>query len=208
MLDAYSKHMSLPVLKAIEKLVRDGATVAGPKPTDDPSLADDPAEFRKLDDELFGDGTGAHSVGKGTVYAGSDAAAALKAMEVAPDFDYTGSDNRIEFLHRKLATGDLYFVDNRSDEGAQVEATFRVSGKAPELWHAETGKTEPASFRVEDGRTTVPLKLEPWGTVFVVFRKPTSETSHTVAADDGNAGRNGCSDRGRSVFRRTGERRP
>ena len=28
-LDPYSKHMSLPVLRAIEKLVKDGATVAG-----------------------------------------------------------------------------------------------------------------------------------------------------------------------------------
>ena len=32
--------------------------VAGPKPDDDPSLADDQAEFKKLNDELFGDGTG------------------------------------------------------------------------------------------------------------------------------------------------------
>ncbi|MFZ0692475.1 MAG: glycosyl hydrolase [Acidobacteriaceae bacterium] len=181
-LDPYSRHMSLPVLRAIDKLVRDGAVVAGPKPTDDPSLADGQAEFHRLAEELFGDGTGAHPVGKGTVYAGEDLGEALKAMHVAPDFNYTGSDNRLEFAHRKLASGDLYFVDNRSDEGAQVEATFRVSGKAPELWYAETGKTEPVSFTIADGRTTVPLKLEPWGTVFVVFRKATSETSHTVPA--------------------------
>ena len=43
-LDAYSKHMSLPVLRAIHKLVEDGAQVAGQKPTDDASLADDAAE--------------------------------------------------------------------------------------------------------------------------------------------------------------------
>ncbi len=181
-LDAYSKHMSLPVLQAIDKLVREGATVAGPKPADDPSLADNQAEFRRLDDALFGDGTGVHSVGQGTVYAGDDAAAALKAMNVAPDFHYTGSANRIEFVHRKLADGDLYFVDNRSDDGASVEASFRITGKAPQLWYAETGKTEPVSFAIADGQTTVPLKLEPWGTVFVVFRRPTSETSHTVPA--------------------------
>ena len=36
----------------------------------------------------------------------------------------------------------------------------------------DTGKREPASFRIANGRTTVPLHLEPWGTVFVVFRKP------------------------------------
>jgi Glycosyl hydrolases family 2, sugar binding domain len=55
-----------------------------------------------------------------------------------------------------------------------------VSGKAPELWHAETGAAEPASYRIADGRTTVPLHLEPWGAVFVVFRKPTSEVSRTL----------------------------
>jgi hypothetical protein len=48
------------------------------------------------------------------------------------------------------------------------------------LWHAETGSTEPVSFRIEKGRTTVPLQLEPWGTVFVVFTKKTSETSRSV----------------------------
>ena len=74
-LDPYSQHMSLPVLRAIHKLVEEGAVVAGPKPTDDPSLADDQAEFKKLNDELFGDGTGVHKVGKGTVYAGQNAAA-------------------------------------------------------------------------------------------------------------------------------------
>ena len=54
-LDPYSKHMSLPVLRAIHKLVEQGAVVAGEKPTDTPSLADDQAEFKKLNDELFGD---------------------------------------------------------------------------------------------------------------------------------------------------------
>ncbi len=61
---------------------------------------------------------------------------------MAPDFDYTKpeSDTRLLFVHRKLADGDLYFVDNRNDRDETVDATFRVTGKAPELWHAETGK--------------------------------------------------------------------
>src|SRR5690242_16500099 len=45
-LDPYSRHMSLPVLRAIRRLVEDGAVVSGAKPTDTPSLADDAAEFR------------------------------------------------------------------------------------------------------------------------------------------------------------------
>jgi hypothetical protein len=178
-LDAYSRHMSLPVLRAIHKLVEEGAVVAGSKPTDDPSLADDQAEFNKLSNELFGDGTGTQKVGKGTVYAGQNLADVFAAMNVKPDFEYTKpeSDTRLEFLHRKVADGDLYFVDNRSDKAATVDATFRVTGKAPELWHAENGSSESATFKIADGRTTVPLTLEPWGTVFVVFRKPTAKTS-------------------------------
>ena len=181
-LDAYSKHMSLPVLRAIYKLAQDGAVIAGAKPADDPSLADDAAEFSKLNNELFGDGTGVHKVGKGTVYAGQPLAGVFDALQLKPDFDYSKpqSDNELRFVHRKLADGDVYFVDNRGDHDATVDATFRVTGKAPELWRAETGTSEPASFNVADGRTTVPLHLEPWGTVFVVFRKSTTEKSHTV----------------------------
>ena len=123
--------------------------VAGEKPTDTPSLADDAAEFKKLNDELFGDGSGVHSVGKGKVYAGQNADAALKALNVAPDFDYTKpeSDTRILFVHRKLADADIYFLDNRNDRDETVDASFRVTGKAPELWYAETGQSEPASYQ-------------------------------------------------------------
>jgi hypothetical protein len=181
-LDPYSKHMSLPVLRAIHKLVEDGAVVAGAKPIDDASLADDQAEFQKLNDELFGDGTGVHTVGKGTVYAGQSLTDAFSALKLPPDFDHTKpeSDTRILFVHRKLTDGDLYFVDNRNDRDETVDATFRVTGKTPELWHGETGKSEPVSYNIADGRTTVPLHLEPWGTVFVVFRKPAKANSLTL----------------------------
>jgi hypothetical protein len=181
-LDPYSRHMSLPVLRAIYQLVEDGAVVAGLKPTDDPSLADDQTEFKKLGDELFGNGSGTHKVGKGTVYAGQNLGEVFSAMNVPPDFEYTKpeSNTRLEFVHRKLKNGDLYFVDNRGDNAHKVDATFRVSGKEAELWHAETGAAEPASFKIEGGRTTVPLDLEPWGSVFVVFSKSTNATSRIV----------------------------
>ena len=45
-LDPYSRHMSLPVLRSIHKLVEQGAVVAGEKPSDTPSLADDQASSR------------------------------------------------------------------------------------------------------------------------------------------------------------------
>jgi len=181
-LDAYSKHMSLPVLKAIHKLVFDGAIVAGAKPVDDPSMADNAAEFRKLNDELFGDGSGVQVVGKGKVFAGQSLSYVFAAIKLKPDFDYSKpeSDSKLMFLHRKLADGDLYFVDNRGDHDAVVDARFRVTGKTAELWHSETGMSEPASYKIADGVTTVPLHLEPWGTVFVVFRHPSRQMERVI----------------------------
>jgi hypothetical protein len=181
-LDKYSRHMSLPVLRALHKLVEQGAVVVGEKAVGTPSLADNETEFKKLNDELFGAGTGVQTLGKGRVYAGQNAETALKTLNIAPDFDFANSANGqpIPFVHRKLADGDLYFLDNRGDNESTVDASFRISGKTPELWYSETGKITPASFTVAGGRTTVPLHFEPWGTVFVVFRKPTKETSHIV----------------------------
>ncbi|MGB6827879.1 MAG: glycosyl hydrolase [Terracidiphilus sp.] len=177
----YSQHMSLPVLRAIHQLVMDGATVAGSKPTDDPSLADSQSEFLALANDLFGDGTGVHHVGKGTVYAGQTVAEALTAMNLPPDFEYSksGSETNLQFVHRKLSNADIYFVDNRSESPAKVDATFRIAGREPQLWHAETGKIEAVSYAIANDRTTIPLQLGPWGTVFVVFRKPA--TSHSVS---------------------------
>ena len=157
----------------------------GPKPIDDPSLADDQAEFNKLNNELFGDGTGVHNVGKGTVYAGQSLGDVFNALQVSSRLrlHQAGDRCRLKFVHRKLTDGDLYFVDNRGDRSETVDATFRVTGNAPELWHSDTGSTENPSFTVAAGRTTVPLQLGPWGSVFVVFRRPTTKTSYTAPTE-------------------------
>lgn len=178
--------MSLPVLRAIRRLVMQGAAVAGLKPVSDPSLADDQAEFQSLATELFGEGSGEHHVGKGTVYAGETVEQALASMRVLPDFTYTtrfGTKANLQFVHRTLKNGDIFFVDNRSGRAVSVRATFRVAGRTPQLWYAETGKGALVSYSVANGRTTVPLSFEPWGTVFVVFRQPTRKTSVDVPSE-------------------------
>ena len=180
-LDPHARRMSLPVLRKIRDLVEAGAIVCGEKPTDTPSLADDESEFHRIADQLWGTGEGA-SLGKGRVYRRMTLGEALAAIHVAPDFSYTRPepDANLMFVHRKLADGDLYFVDNRNDRYEKLSASFRVTGKAAELWHADSGAIEPASYYSADGRTTVPLYLAPWETVFVVFRRPAASPSRTL----------------------------
>jgi len=176
-LDPNSQRMPLAVLRKIRDMVNAGAIVVGPKPIESPSLSDSQEEFQTIAGQLWGGTTG-----KGKVLTGS-IADALASLKVAADFEYTKpqADTELAFVHRKLADGDLYWVSHRNARAEDVEATFRVQGKAPELWHAETGGVEAASYRTAEGRTIVSLTLQPNDAVFVVFRKAATAPSRTIA---------------------------
>jgi hypothetical protein len=181
-LDPRCREISLPVLRKLRDLVKAGASIVGPKPAETPSLSDDLAEFHAIADKLWADGNGVNKVGRGTVYGGQTIADALTALRVGPDFEYTKprSDTSLMYVHRKLGDRDLYWVNNRSSRTESLDAAFRIQGKAAELWHADTGKIEPVSYRIAGGRTSVPLRLDPNDAVFVVFRKPAAHPSQTL----------------------------
>jgi hypothetical protein len=183
-----SERMTLPVLRQISSLVAQGAVLVGSRPADSPSLADDEKEFQRVSDQLWGRRSAAvqpvRKMGKGRVYAGFSANEVLARLGVASDWEYKERvvGARLMFLHRKLDDGDVYFVDNREDRPENGDATFRVNGKAPELWDPATGKTQPVSYLIADGRTTVPLHLDPYGSTFVVFRAPATQESLELPA--------------------------
>ncbi len=172
-----SREMTLPVLRKLRDLVKAGAVVIGDRPTGSPSLADNPAEFAAVADELWG-----KKIGTGKIVPGKNTNQVLASLGVAPDFetDKTGQSTDVMFVHRHLPEAEIYFLSNRTEHPQTINATFRVIGKRPELWHSDTGRMEPASFRIENGRTTVPLALDGNGSLFVVFRQPASELAGTV----------------------------
>jgi hypothetical protein len=155
--------------------------VVGPKPEGSPSLAGDAADYAALIAKLWPGGEET-AVGKGRVIASTDIEASLRRIGVGPDFSFTGgaADSDIPFVHRSFADGDSYFLVNRLNRPETIEAHFRITGKAPELWHADTGRAEPVSYRTEKGETIVPLSLAAEDSVHVVFRKPAMAEGLTV----------------------------
>lgn len=184
-----SSRMSLKVLEKIAALVEGGATVVGLRPVGDPGLSGDAARHAALCDRLWPGGAEAR-VGRGRVIATEDLAGALTTMGVAPDFAFSGAGPgaSLPFVHRRLddsdGGGDIYFLSNQKDRPETIEARFRVTGRMPELWHAETGRFEPVSYAVRDRVTVVPLNLPAGGSVHVVFRKAANEAARTITPPD------------------------
>ena len=58
-----------------------------------------------------------------------------------------------------------------------------MTGRIPELWHADTGKIIDAPvWREQGGRTIVSLDLDPAGSVFVMFRKASTAADRAAGA--------------------------
>jgi hypothetical protein len=168
--------MPAPVAQKLRELVQAGATVIGPKPLTDPGLKNHPQcddDVKKIGEELWGGKTG-----KGRVFESKTEREILLADGVLPDFEAAGAkDTFIDFIHRTTPEAEVYFLANRKDRPEKVTASFRQTGRQPELWNPVNGEQRDLpNFQIENGRTTVPLEFDPNGSMFVVFRKPTTAT--------------------------------
>ncbi len=164
-LDESAKFMTLPVLKKIRDLVKAGIKVAGAKPLKSPSLADNDVEFQTIANEIW----------KNT-----HVAAQLQPTSLpAPDVFIKNTTHKILFRHRQTADQDIFWLNNRNADVTDAEVSFRVSGKVPELWNPQTGKTEKVSYQIKEGRTIIPLSFESWDAFFVVFKDKATANSYT-----------------------------
>ncbi len=181
-LDASTSEMTVPVLQRIKDLATAGAVISGPKPSESPSLMDDPAEFQALVEELWPAEKGSSTIGGGKVYTGYALQEVLDMEQIIPDFTYEKAqdDTELLYVHRLLGNTDIYWVNNRKDRTEDLVATFRMEGKSAEVWHPENGQIEDASYVIENGSTRVPLHLEPNDAVFVVFRNKAKTDSYTA----------------------------
>jgi hypothetical protein len=172
--------MTPVLLRRLRDLVADGLILVGPPPAASPSLTDYPhadAEVATLAAELWGacDGLAIteNRLGQGRVIWGKALLDVLTALGARPDFacrDATVGEH-IRYIHRTAASDDIYFVASALPDARRFLCSFRVTGKRPELWRPDTGRTEAvAVYDERDGSTFIPLDLDPVGSVFVIFR--------------------------------------
>ncbi len=180
--------LSLGALRKIDSLARAGASVLGPKPRHAVSLEGGPqgvVEFKQLADALWGDEkakSGTRAAGKGRIAWSMNASEFLSKHSIAPNVSITLKDGsaakETDWIHYKVGEADVYFLAELSGKPRQIEASFRMSGRIPEIWNPVDGSIREATrFTIANDRTSVPLALEAFDSYFIVFRKPSSANS-------------------------------
>ena len=137
------------------------------------------ARLKELSETLFHGGIAtAHFVPDET------ALGAELVKDLAPDMKLSPAAPEIGFIHRKLPSGDLYFVANTANETKRVQAQFRSAASHAEMWDAFSGEITglPDPRKIE-------LDLEAYGSRLIFFSDaaliatPQPARSETARAD-------------------------
>jgi hypothetical protein len=174
-----SKAMEFATLQRLAELVKEGAIVYGPKPTEILSATEiktHGAEFAKLADELWGTAT-ENTYGKGKVISGKPIAEVLKQLEIMPAITNSSNNAKeIMYIHKRMGDTDVYYLFNQQKKQLSRELTFRATGKTPELWNAENGTvTRPAIFTIENQQLRLPLSFKPYESKILVLKNNAPE---------------------------------
>lgn len=172
------KSMTPALARKLRKLVFNGATILanGPAPQSSPSLQGFPKcdqSVAALTRDLWGDCDGTntlqHAFGRGSLIWGRPIKDALKDLATPADFFASA---KLNWIHRRANGREIYFVANPASTTVKSKVRFRAAGLQPEQWNPETGGIEPlAAYWPEAGGVTVPLRLNPSESTFIVFDK-------------------------------------
>jgi hypothetical protein len=175
--------MRLNLLAKLKQLIAEGGIVVGPTPTRSPSLQNYPQcddQIKQLAQEIWRNCDGVNlkriNFGKGTVYNGSDLTEIFNDLKNIPDIGNIDAKS-FPWIHRSAADAEIYYISNQKDESAEFSPSFRVTGLQPELWDPVTKEhRDLPDFKVENGKTIVPLEFAPRQSFFIIFRKKTTTT--------------------------------
>ena len=171
--------MTPKMAKRIGDLCRAGAIVSwARRPTRAPGLSAGPngdAEVRRLVDEAIAAGARTTSPAETLTALGVEPQVRVEGERVKGE-RVKGQGERVKWIHRREGAADWFFVAMPNREPCELDLSFRVSGREPELWDAESGEITSASvWRMEKGRTIVRVPFNVCGSKFVVFRRPMKE---------------------------------
>ena len=181
--------ISLAVAQKIVELLKEGATIfVAEKPNLIPGLQEDKEKWQNAIDAIWNSNATSWKIGKGTViqlpYLGNDfAELGIEQDLFFPKLNRADSET-IAWTHRKSETEAIYFLSNQKESKRDLEVSFRITGKIPELYDPVIDKTTIlTNWKTANGRTIIPLQLDANASCFVIFK---DKKAATVAVKNQN----------------------
>jgi len=160
--------LRLSTLKQIEQFVDSGGTVitCGDAPLHRED-AGDTEEFNQIIDKIWGADSDKERVYQLRV---PNLLRTTLDKIANADVQLAQKNADIYYQHRKLSSGDIYFLLNNSTQTASTLCTFRTSGKA-EIWDPMSGEMKSVTSETADRKTSIPLEIPGRNGIFVVFSR-------------------------------------
>lgn len=96
----------------------------------------------------------------------------FKSIGVEKDVQIMNSNDTIAWAHRQAGDTNIYFISNQMDRAVEPHISFRINGYVAEIYDAVTGQLYEARVGAYlNNRTEVGIRLEPYQSCFVVFKK-------------------------------------
>jgi hypothetical protein len=189
-----SRILPLAALELAQRYVQSGGVLIGVRPLRSQGVVEETEtmKFAEIVDTLWTpcESSPDHhiAIGKGQLFCADSARDALKTINLSPDFEAPADQiASLDYIHRRSAAADIYFIRNTQPKSLQTTVTLRVNGRQPEVFDAVTGAILQTLIftATADHRTSMPLTLEPYGSVFLLFRRPAAKNNVTSIARDG-----------------------
>ena len=100
-----------------------------------------------------------------------------------PDIRLEPRHDNISFIHKIKNDLDIYFISNSDSVPVNTEISFSQNA-IPQIWNPENGSINPAKqFRQEHDRTILPVQLDRFGSLLVVFDHSKKEIPRVMATN-------------------------
>jgi hypothetical protein len=163
--------------RAIEAYAQQGGIVIATRtvPSQAPGLHEDESDtpqIREISNSLF------QSAGaRGHLVRDETQLGAALAQLLKPDVSADPPSSALGFVHRRLASADVYFLANTGNRALQATATFRGVHGGAQWWDPFTGDITSAG-----ASATIALHLEPYESRILIFPEEASAHERRPAA--------------------------